>query len=137
MKILTKFLVAIALVAMLIPSFTGCGEGEEKPPVGEEEEEEESTVAEDIKILSHGLSTSVTGRLVVAGIIKNVSSSTYSNAKVDITFYDASGKVLQSRIIDNRTTFYAGDSWNFVVPYYGKDPENVDSYDIELTAVIR
>jgi len=119
-------LIAITLVAILIPSFTGCAETQYEPSEGG------APPAEKLEILSHSMSG---GRgefvkPVVKGTAKNVSSSTIY-AEVKVKFYDASGALLGTSL-DSINDLSAGETWSFKVVYYDIDRENVYSYKIEV-----
>ncbi len=126
MKIPIKPLVAIALVAMLIPSFTGCTETQYEPG-----EDEAPPVTKKLEILSHSM-TGGRGEFVkpvVKGTAKNVSSATI-NAYIYVKFYDASGALLGTGA-DSITSLGAGETWSFKVTYYDIDREDVYSYKIK------
>ncbi|GAI32494.1 unnamed protein product [marine sediment metagenome] len=124
MKILIKSLVAMALVAILIPSFTGCTETQYEPGEGGA-----PPVTEKLEILSHSMSTTQFGNLVVKGTAKNVSSSTLSYAEVRVKFYDAAGTLLSTSLA-NINDLSAGETWSFEVMYLDIDIEKVTSYKI-------
>jgi len=124
MKTLIKSLAAIALLALLIPSFTGCAETQYEPGEGGT-----PPVTEKLEILSHSMSTTQFGNLVVKGTAKNVSSSTLSYAEVKVKFYDAAGTLLGTSL-DNINDLGAGETWSFEVMYLDIDIQKVASYKI-------
>lgn len=125
MKILIKSLAAIALVALLIPSFTACIETQYEPGEGGAP----PATTEKLQILSHSMSRSETGTFVyIKGTAKNVSSSRLSMASVDVKFYDAAGTLLATSS-DYIRDLDPGETWSFEVMTVDED-QRVASYKI-------
>jgi hypothetical protein len=119
-----KSLVAIALVAILIPGLSGCTETQYQPG-----ESGAPPATEKLQILSHSMSRGEYGNLVVKGTAKNVASSTLSYAEVRVKFYDAAGTLLNTSLA-NINDLGPGETWSFQVMYFGTDEDKVTSYKI-------
>ena len=104
MKITIKSLAAIALVAMLIPSFGACIETQYEPGEGGA-----PPATEKLQILSHSMSTGQFGNLIIKGTAENVSSATLSYAEVKVKFYDADGALIDTSL-DNINDLGAGET---------------------------
>jgi len=124
MKILIKSLVAIVLVAILIPSFTGCIETEYEPG-----KDGVSPVTEKLQILSHTGGFTDYGSPMVTGTAKNVSSSNLIYAEVRVKWYDSAGSLLDTSL-DNINDLGPGQTWRFEVIYFGS--EKGISYEIGI-----
>ena len=126
-KLLSLTLI-VALAVGLSLCLVGCTETEYQPGGGA------LPATEDLEILSHSMSTTGFGNLMVKGIAKNVSSSNLSYAEVKVKFYDAQGNLI-STWLDNINDLGAGETWSFEVMYLGMDTENVKSYQIGVGSV--
>lgn len=125
-KTLIKLLVAIAIVAIIIPSYLVFAD-----VIKELNKQEAPTqpATENLQILSHSISTTQNGNLLVEGSAKNISSSALRFAVVFAEFYDANGVVIgtsQTAEID----LGSGETWNFQMIYSDADAKKVTSYKI-------
>ena len=122
MNILIKSLVAIVLVAILIPS--GCLETEYEPGEGGV-----PPVTEKLQILNHTGGFTDYGSPMVTGTAKNVSSSNLIYAEIRVKWYDSAGVLLDTSL-DNINDLGAGETWRFEVIYFG-DEKGI-SYEIGI-----
>jgi len=108
-----KFLVLTLIVALAV-GLAGCAET--APPT------------EKLQILSHSMSTDQYGYPVVQGTAKNVSSTNFSYAFINVKFYDASGAAIAT-LSDYICDLGPGETWNFEVTCNEK---NAQSYKITV-----
>jgi len=106
----------------------GCAETQYQPGEGA------PPATEKLEILSHNMSTTEFGNLVIKGTAKNVSSSNLSYAEIKVKFYDAAGNLIDTSL-DNINDLGPGETWKFEVMYLGMDTENVKSYKIGVGSV--
>ncbi len=126
-----KFLALTLIVALAVGlplGLVGCAETQYHPGEGA------PPATEKLEILSHSMSTTEFGLLVIKGVAKNVSSSNLSYAEVRVKFYDAAGNLIDTSL-DNINDLAAGETWSFEVMYFGMDTENVKSYKIGVGSV--
>jgi hypothetical protein len=78
------------------------------------------------------MSVTESGVPVVIGTIQNVVSYFLSGAEVWVKFYDAAGELLGTSNDLTNNDLGPGDTWSFVIIYFGPNPENVNSYTVEV-----
>jgi hypothetical protein len=85
-----------------------------------------------VEIIEHNMSVTESGVPTVTGIIQPVVSYPLSGAEVWVKFYDAAGELLGTSNDLTNNDILPGDTWTFVIIYFGPNPENVDSYEVEI-----
>ncbi len=119
-RLLTVCLVAIALI------LSACGSKTTTTPA--------TTAPPEIRteIIDHNMSVTESGVPVVKGTVTNVVSYPLSGVEVWVKFYDAAGTLLGTSTDYIVDPLHHGDIWSFVIIYFGPNPENVESYTVEI-----
>jgi hypothetical protein len=55
-----------------------------------------------------------------------------SVVEVWVKFYDTAGTLISTSTDHKVDPFHPGDIWSFVIVYFGPNPENVESYTVEI-----
>ncbi len=85
-----------------------------------------------VEVIEHSMIVTESGVPTVTGTIQSVVSYFLSGAEVWVKFYDAAGELLGTSNDLTNNDLGPGDVWSFVIIYFGPNPENVDSYTVEV-----
>ena len=114
--------VVITLALVLFPPILISCFSPAPPPPGE------------LKVISHRMIEDEFGLPKVSITVKNIGSYTIGLARIEVTFYDSRGEVIETAE-DSIPELKPSESWDFEIPCRGLGCERIKSYEIKTTAI--